>query len=894
MNVPDTSWSSSPEKILEALESAQEGLSTGEVQRRLQTFGKNQLRKIETRSLWSILLDQVKSLVVILLIAAAVVSFLFGETIEAIAIGIVIVVNTAIGFFTELRAVRSMEALRTLGGIEATVRRDGEIQRIDAEDLVPGDIVLLDSGDAIPADLRLLSASKLQVDESPLTGESTPVDKSEEAVGEETILADRSSMAYKGTTVTRGTAEGVVVGTGMETELGEISALVESAEDADTPLEEKLDVLGRKLVYVTLGIAGLVTAIGIASGRDLLLMIETGIALAVAAVPEGLPIVATIALARGMWRMVQRNALVRKLASVETLGATSVIFTDKTGTITENQMTVTTLELPSGTIEVSTDENGQQSFRRNGDTVSPDSAPWLRSALEAAVLCNNATLEHARNGAIDGIGDPMELALMALGDRAGLSRSTLIEDMPEVREESFERETTMMATFHQTGEQYPVMVKGAPEAVLDASTTMVTEEGPVPLDESQRKQWLQKNQEMAATGLRILALARKEVDNPEAAPYEDLQFLGLVGLLDPPRNDVRDAIERCESAGVKVVMVTGDHPETAATIAQEVGLMPDDGRRESITGHTFIPIDELSPEERQEYLQAPLFARVNPRQKLMLIDLHQDNGAIVAMTGDGVNDAPALKSADIGIAMGKRGTEVAREAADIILLDDAFSTIVTAVEQGRVIFDNIRTFVRYLLSCNVGEIFTVGVAAAINAPLPILPLQILFLNLVTDVFPALALGVGEGDEHVMDRPPRPSDEAILQQGHWMGIGLYGLFIAASVLTAFEISRQWLGLSTPEAVTISFMSLALGQLWHVFNMRKPESSVVSNEITRNGYVWGAIVLCLGLLAGALYIPAVADVLQLQPPTARGWLLIAGGSFLPLLAGQTYLSLRGRLI
>jgi Ca2+-transporting ATPase len=857
------------------------GLSAEEVARRRDEVGPNALREHKQRSVWAILADQFKSLIIGLLVVAALVAFLVGDVLEGWAVVIVILITTAIGFVTEWRAVRSMEALRELGHVEARVRRDGQTQVVPAEDLVPGDIVVVEGGDVITADVRLLDASKLQADESALTGESVPVDKQEASVDAESPLAERTSMLYKGTAVTRGSGLGVVVETGMRTELGEISTLVEAAESEATPLEERLAELGRKLVYVTVAVIVAVTGMGVLGGKELVLMIETGLALAVAAIPEGLPIVATIALARGMRRMAKRNALVRQLASVETLGSTGVICTDKTGTLTENQMTVESWGFSDTTVHL---DDGK--LTTDGAPVDPAADARLRDALEVGVLCTSATYDPDTDEAT---GDPMEVALLRAGAAAGLTRRSVEDAQPRVDEEAFDADVKMMATVHEQDGAYRVAVKGAPEAVLAAATHEATADGAQPLDDDARARWVERNEQMAADGLRILALAQKTVDAPEAPPYEGLTLLALVGLYDPPRGDVKAAIDECQEAGIEVVMITGDQPVTARGIGRAVGLVDRDDAP-VVHGSDMKPPEALSDEERHRRLNTRLFARATPRQKLDLIELHQRAGRIVAMTGDGVNDAPALKKADIGIAMGQRGTQVAREAADMVLQDDAFSTIVAAVRQGRVIFRNIRQFVYYLMSCNVGEVAVVGLATAVGTQLPILPLQILFLNLVTDVFPALALGVGEGDEGTMRRPPRDPSEPVLSRRHWIGIGGYGVVFAGAVLGALFWATRGLGLEGEAAVTVSFLTLAFGQLWHVFNMRQPTSGVFSNEVTRNRYVWAAVGFCVLLLFGAVYIPGVGQVLEVQPPSTEAWGIIALMSLVPLGVGQVVLGVR----
>jgi Ca2+-transporting ATPase len=868
--LPGPPWALAPTVVLKSLEvKPEQGLADAEVKRRRQKFGPNRLRERKPKNAWKILADQFASLIVGLLGLASLLAMLFGKWVEGVAIGIALLLNAAIGFFTELKATRSMEALHRLGGTEAKVRREGKTRVVSAREVVPGDLVILEAGDLIAADLRVVEANNLQVDEAALTGESVPVTKQVEAVEEEVPLAERTCMLFKGTAVTAGSGAGVTVATGMETELGGIASLAEGAGEDFTPLERRLESLGRRLVWATLAIGVLVVAAGLAGGKDWLLVLETAIAMAVAAVPEGLPVVATIALARGMWRMARRNALINRLSAVETLGATTVICTDKTGTLTENRMRLRRLELATGTIEL----------EEKGSDLDPGNDGPLRLALEAGVLCNNAALHE---GEEEPVGDPLEVALLAAGAVAGLRRDKLLEQMPEVREEAFAADTMMMATFHETGEGFRVAVKGAPAAVLEACSDMATEEGKAELTEEQRGAWQERNQQMAEEGLRVVALAYKDTDSAETDPYRGLVLLGLAGLWDPPGLEFRDALDRCRAAGIRVIMVTGDHPATALAVAGAVGLSEEDA--EVRQGEDLQEVEELDKERRQELLDTAIFARVSPEQKLHLIALHQEAGHIVAMTGDGVNDAPALQKADIGVAMGKRGTQVAKEAADMVLRDDEFSTIVNAVYHGRVIFGNIRKFIIFLLSGNVSEILIITLAALVNAPLPLLPLQILYLNLIGDVFPALALGVGEGDPSVMRRPPRDPDEPILTRGWWLAIGGYAILIAGAVLGGFAVALIHFGMAREEAVTVSFLSLSLARLCHVFNMREAGSKPIRNEITRNPFVWMALVICVGLLAAALYIPALRHILGLTSPGAEGWGIILVAGVLPLLLGQ----------
>jgi Ca2+-transporting ATPase len=761
---------------------------------------------------------------------------------------------------------------------------------VPAEDLVPGDIVLIEGGDVLSADLRLIEASKLQADESALTGESFPVAKRVAPVPADTPLVERSSLLFKGTAVTRGSGEGVVVATGMATELGRISELVLQAEPETTPLEKRLTALARRLIALTLVIAAAVAGVGLLGGRPLLLMIEVSIALAVAAVPEGLPVVATVALARGMWRMARRNALMERLSAVETLGSTSVILTDKTGTLTENRMTVVAARTADAEIAIGGSGLAVSgSFEIDGRRLAVQEDPVLQEALRLAALCNNATLHvRAEDGHVEAVGDPTEVALLVAARKAGLERATLLARSPERAEIAFDPDLKLMATLHGDGALFAA-VKGAPETVLERATRVRTRRGEVELAPAERARWLRWVDEMAGRGERMLAVATRTLPSLDAPPYSDLTLLALFALIDPPRERVANVIAACRAAGIRVVMVTGDHGATAWTVARAVGLLeceaPEAAR--AVDARGLGPLEKLSDQEIRRVLAAPVIARASPQQKLELIALHQRHGAVVAMTGDGVNDAPALKKADIGIAMGRRGTQVAKEAAAMVLQDDDFGSIVSAVAQGRTIFRNIRAFCLYLLSCNVSEILAVGAATLAQGPLPILPLQILFLNLVTDVFPALALGVGEGGAALMRQPPRDPGEPILTRGHWRAILALGATIAAAVLGALALALER-GMGEQQATTVAFLTLAMAQLWHVFDMRDPASPWLRNEITRNPWVWGALATCVALLLVALQVRPLARVLSLEAPGLEGWAIVLGMSALPLVVGQLVLA------
>ena len=862
--------------IIAFLETSEtDGLSDRQAAARLAEHGPNTLKFRERTSALRLMIHQFESSVVLLLAAAAAVALAFGEWKEGIAVGLVLLINGLIGFVTEWRAARSMEALRTLGSLATRLKRDGRAVMLPANQIVPGDIVLLEGGDVITADLRLVAASNLSADESTLTGESLAVDKSVAPVDADAIIGDRPSMVFKGTSLTRGSGVGVVVATGMRSELGHISKLVEQAAPETSPLERQLQRLSGQLIKFTLGVVAVLGVLGILKGGDVFLMIEASIALAVAAIPEGLPVVATMALARGMWRMARQNALIERLSAVETLGATTVIFTDKTGTLTENKMTVREIDCPEALYAAS-----PSAITLDGEAVGISNLPCLDMILTASVLCNSAEL--GEGGAPD-TGDPLEQALLVAGLTGEKTKSDYARQFPKLREIAFDSTSKLMATIHRADDHNVMWVKGAPEAVLDACSQIIRDEGSVTdLQRDLADMWRRRTNEMAARGMRVLAVATRRVRDVEAADYERLTFLGLIGLFDPPRPDVQGAIADCRSAGIRVIMMTGDHAVTARNIAKAVGLTDHDPA--VIEGRALPELAKMSDSEIDAVKSADVFARVSPAQKLDLVSIYQKGGQIVAMTGDGVNDAPALRQADIGIAMGLRGTQVAREAAAMVLRDDAFGSIVAAIREGRVIFRNIQKFVTYLLSCNLSEVLVVGLAIISGLPLPLLPLQILFLNLVTDVFPAFALGTSEGSSKTLQRPPRDPGKPIMTRPMWGAVVLHSLSITASTLGALIIATQILDLPVQEAVTVSFLTLAFAQLWHVFNMRDPRSGLIFNEITKNAFVWGAIALSLGLLFLVLFIPIASEALELHMPDATSWSLIVGMSLVPLVLGQ----------
>lgn len=849
------------------------GLLADEVEARRRSHGLNQLSRTPSRGALRILAAQFKSVVMALLTVAGFVSLLFGDWVEAVAIGCVLLINALLGFIAELKAARSMEALRALTRVSARVRRERKLTVVPAAMLVPGDVLILEAGDVISADLRILSASQLQASEAALTGESLPVSKTASPVASSTSLAERTSMLFSGTSVSRGAGEAVVVATGMNSQLGRIAQLVDHAREESTPLERRLEDLAKRLIWLTLAVASVPVTLGLLRGRSFPLMAETGIALAVAAIPEGLPIVATLALARGMWRMARRQALVNRLAAVETLGAINTVITDKTGTLTENRLAVARVVQSRG---------GGSDFDETDALSMTPPQPALDAALRAAVLCNNAGLDSASG---TGVGDPLEVSLLEWAAHMGCDPATTRGAFPELREEAFDATTRRMATFHQGPDGILIAVKGAAEALIPTCETVRVGADTVALTNDARDRWLARADRLAGQGLRVLALADRRVSSADAPAYQELRLLALIGFLDPPRKDVRVALEACRDAGIQVVMATGDHAATALTVAAQVGLVEPEAADDAnvLGGESLVPAARVDAATEANTLRCRVFARIEPEQKLRLVELHQRHGGVVAMTGDGVNDAPALKKADVGVAMGRRGTQVACEAAAVVLKDDSFGTIVTAIRQGRVIFENIRKFVCYLLSCNLSEVFVVTLASILPLPLPLLPLQVLFLNLVTDVFPALALAFGEGGPEVMRKPPRPAKEPIITRRHWWAISAHAGIITGCVLAALLTAQQILGLDDPSGVTVSFLTLAIAQLGHVVNMRGPGTSPWRNSVTRNPWIWGAIGLCVVILLAAVWTPPLARLLDLQPIGSSGWAVVLLFGTLPAILG-----------
>ncbi len=898
------------EEVLRRLDATPGGLSREEAVARLQRFGPNVLRPHQRTPWWRILYRQVRSIIVALLLVAAGGAFLVGDHLEGLAILTVLVLNTGLGYGMESWAERAMDSLRRMELHRATVRRDGRPLTLDARELVPGDVMILQSGEAIAADARLLAATELSTVEAPLTGEPTPAPKHTGAVGDggAVPLAERSSMVYKGTLVAAGGGEAVVVATGRATEIGRIAELVMDTEKGRTPLERRLDQLGRRLVGWTLAVTAVVVGLGVLRGMDPWLMVETGIALAISAVPEGLPVVATIALAVGMRRMARRRALVRRLPAVETLGAATLVCTDKTGTLTSGEMTATRYLLGEGRrIDVGGAGRSLEGDLLEGERrIDPGSDPDLEAVLRIGLLTNRAALaDDAAGGAGDSprtvaaSGDPTDVALLVAGLKAGLDPEAARRELPEVAEIPFSSKRRLMATLHRQGDGgQAVLVKGAPSRLLELAENQRVGGRVVPLEEGDRRRWVQRNTDLADEGLRVLAFASRHSPQTTVDPADfsdsdlaGLTFEGLVGISDPPAPGVAETIRRLAKAGVRSVMITGDQAVTAAAVGRELGLceVGDEAGDEVIHGGELAAasgeIDPGGPLARRVAM-ATIFSRVSPEDKLRIVELFQRRGEVVAMLGDGVNDAPALKQADIGVAMGGRGTDVAKETADLVLGDDRFETVAVAVEEGRVIFDNIRKFVFYLFSCNLSEILVLLLASLVALPLPLLPLQLLWLNLVTDVFPALALAGEPAEPGVMDRPPRDPSSAILSRGFLGVTGAYALLMSASTLATFLWALEVRGLEVRHAGTIAFMTLALTQLLHVFNARSEGPVLAPWKRRSNRWVWAALVLTVVLQLLAVYQPALAAVLGTRPLGGADWAVVLAAAAAPLVLGQAW--------
>jgi len=856
------------EKIISLLQADQQnGLAEADIESRIKKYGLNQYQEQKQKSVFLILVEQFKSPIVALLVVAAALSFFFQHWLEGFSIIGVIFITSAVGFFMELQARKSMNALKQMDVSLSKVWRSSTVKEIPSERIVPGDVVMLEPGDVVAADGRILELNQLEVDESALTGESMPVTKQVEILEDEVGIADQVNMLFKGTSIVKGNAKAIITGTALHTELGKIATLVETAEQSTTPLEKKLQNLTKKLMWATAVFAAIFIATGIIQGKEIYLIVETAIALAVAAIPEGLPIVATITLTYGMLRMAKKNVLIKKLAAVETLGGINTIFTDKTGTLTENKIEVSSLSFFDETIFV--EKNEQKTANQNNQLA-------VDKLLLISTLCNNAVIKEGRDD--KQVGDPMEVSLLQFATANRINIAEVKANYQREAEEAFSSETKLMATRHKSPTGNFVAAKGAVEELIKKCSSFCKQETVEPLTDSERQLFLKKAEEEQAQGTRVLAFAYKETGTITADNFlQDLTLAGFIGFLDPPRMDVIGALQSCREAGIKVIMITGDHPATALSIAQKIKLS--DQEYVVINGKE---LENATPNEK--LFSASIFARVSPKQKLDMVSLYQNRGDIVAMTGDGINDAPALKKADIGIAMGLRGTQVAKETAAMVLKDDSFTSIVAAIMQGRVIFKNIKNFLLYLLSCNLSEIIIVFLYGLLNFPFSVLPLQILFLNLVTDIFPALALGMGKGNALIMKIPPRNPQGDIMIKKDWTSILVYALALALPIILTTWYCSYYLKYNAQLCNNITFFSLALSQLWHVLNLSSRKVSFLRNEVTTNYFVWAALLLCILLIGGVYWIAPLREILGLQTIKGSVWLLILAISIVPVVLIQ----------
>ena len=873
----------------------QNGLSEGDVRRRLAQYGENSIREKKRKGPLAILLDQFKDFMVLVLLGATLISGLLEEYGDALTIIAIIILNALLGFIQEYRSERSFAALKELSAPRGRVLRGGMLRDISAAEVVPGDIVAVEAGDRICADARLFHAVNLQVDESPLTGESQTVEKDAAPLrAAPASPGDALNMVFSGTMVTGGNGMGVVVATGMETEMGRIATLIQDVEVHSTPLQRRLAKLGKILVVSCLVLCFLVVLLGLWRGEPLYIMLMAGISLAVAAIPEGLPAIVTVALALGVQRMLRRKAIVRRLPAVESLGCATFICSDKTGTITQNKMTVKRVAAGGVSYDVSGDGYDPfGGFYRRRSQVNPLKDSDLSRAIHIAALCNNASFEQEKGLGKKkawGIGgNPTEGALLVCAAKSGLWRKKLERDYQRLEEFPFSSDKKFMSVICRHGRTYRLMVKGAPERVL-AACTAVMEGGKVrKLDDRLRRQILSDIERMATDALRTIAVAERTLNNYRSGlkredVEQDLVFCGFFGLIDPPRPRIHEAIRRCHKAGIRIVMITGDHRNTAMAIARQLNIMLPGGR--SLTGSE---LDDMSEAELSHCIEdVQVYARVNPEHKLRIVRCLKNKGHVVAMTGDGVNDAPAVKEADIGIAMGLTGTDVTKEAASLVLSDDNFNTIVAAVEEGRSIYDNIRKFIRFLLGCNFGEILVMLLAMLAGLPLPLRPIQILWVNLVTDGLPAMALGVDPAGDDTMRRPPRPPSEGVFARGLWVKIMSRGFLIGVTTLLVFAYSlNNSAGLIYAQTMALS--TLVATQLIHVFECRSEYLPFWEIDLKQNIFLVLAVLVSFFLMLVIIYHPVMQQIFQTVPLYGKDWALVIAASVFPYIGRYFFASL-----
>ena len=885
-----------------------QGLNTEEAQTLLAQYGPNELQERARPTFWHLLLNQFKQFLILILIVAAIVSFLLGEYVEAGAIITIVILNAVLGVVQESKAEKALAALQKMTAREARVVREGHVLSIQARELVPGDLVILETGNYIPADVRLVEAVNLRIDEASLTGESVPVEKKAEGtLPPQAPLGDRYNMAYMGTLVSYGRGRGLVVATGMRTQFGLIAEMIQAYEEEQTPLQVKLDQLGKWLGVGALAVCGVVFGVGIWQGRSVLDMFLAAVSLAIAAVPEGLPAVVTICLALGMQEMIHRHALIRKLPAVETLGSATVICSDKTGTLTQNEMTAVQAYADSTLLTI-TGEGYRPQGELQGEEGQRAELRWypsMRPLLQGGLLCSDAQLEQIEsNGGGEStwgiVGDPTEGALVVAAAKADLRRERVEQDFPRVAEIPFDSERKRMTTIHQVllddtkskevaapdvQTPYVAYVKGAPDVIVDLCTHIADDSRVWPLDHARRERILEMNDALASNARRVLGIAYRPLQElpPNPTPEEverDLIFVGLVGMIDPARPEAREAIQVARRAGIRTIMITGDYPNTAAAISREINLIQHGDP--VLSG---ADIDKLSDEEFVRAIgRTNVYARVSPQHKVRIVEALRGQGHVVAMTGDGVNDAPALKRADIGVAMGITGTDVSKETADMVLTDDNFASIVAAVEEGRIIYSNIRKFVFYLISCNLGEILTIFLATLFRWDLPLTAIQLLWLNLLTDGAPALALGVEKGDPDIMEQPPRPPDEPVVNRSMLRGIGIQTVAITAATLGAFLLGKRWFPGNLAAAQTMAFVTLSTSELLRAYTARSERHSIFQIGIWSNRYMQISVAVSLVLLLAVVYIPFLDPIFNTRALGHREWLAMTPLILLPAIAAE----------
>ncbi len=853
------------EATFKELNSQPAGLTGAEAADRLAKYGPNELQAAHRVSPWEILLEQFKNVLILILLGATAISLFLGHGVESIVIAVIVLFAVVLGFVQEYRAERAIEALKQMAAPTASVLRDGMEIKIPARELVPGDVIILHTGDRVPSDARVLEAVNLQIEEAALTGESVPVEKHTDPIkNEELPIGDRKNMAYAGTAVTYGRGRALVTATAMQTEFGKIAQMLQNVESTRTPLQQNLDKVGTVLARAAFVVVAIIVALGLFRGQPFIEMLIFGIALAVAVVPEALPAVVTISLAIGVQKMVKRNALIRRLPAVETLGSTSVICSDKTGTLTKDEMTIRRLYSAGEMIHVSGagyEPTGE--FSLDGKTAPP--SPAIRQMLLAATLASDTHLVRLPEGGWDIKGDPTEGAFVVAAAKAGLDKHQLDEENPRVAEIPFTSETKRMTTIHEAGKKRTAYAKGAPEVILEGCDFVLTSNGPKPLDAAGRKEILHQAQVLAGEALRVLGIASKDNVTLETAE-RGMTFLGLAGMIDPPRPEAKAAIALCADAGIRPVMITGDHPVTAAAVARELGLLQEGGR--VVTG---AELEDMTDEQlKQEVENISVYARVSPSHKLRVVTAWQSLGHIAAMTGDGVNDAPALKKADIGIAMGITGTDVTKEAAAMTLTDDNFASIVAAVEEGRGVFGNIKKYLMYLLSSNIGEIGLMAGSALMGLPLPLTAVQILYVNLATDGLPALALSVDPAEKDLMKRKPRDPRTGIFTRPVIILMVLGGIWSALVNLGLFTWALNS-GRSLEESMTMTFVSLVLIQFFKAYNFRSDRHSVLDKPF-ENKWLNLSVFWEFLLLIAIVYVPFLHEAFSTYALTLEDWLIV----------------------